>query len=139
VENIAPPLRLVLALRRSIENGDSMVTALRKYLELPGDELTPVVMKCLVQSKLTINESERLSPCRQALVSVIQSGLEGQPVLPAIIRLEQEIIDQCHLEMEKTLGLIPFQLMWPMLLLQFPAYLVLLLGPLVDVMAGGLL
>jgi hypothetical protein len=142
MESIAPPLRLVLSLRRSIENGESMAGALRNYLKLSSDDLTAVVTQRLLQQTFSgssqVPSQPVLSPCREALVAVIQAGLAGQPVLTSIIRLEEEIVQQCRLEMDRTLSLIPFQLMWPILFLQFPAYLILVLGPLLDQLAKGL-
>ncbi|MGE3975696.1 MAG: hypothetical protein AB7F59_14310 [Bdellovibrionales bacterium] len=134
MESLAPPLRLVLAMRRSVESGESVASATRKYLQLPADELTPFVTQCLLHKKV----DGSLSPCREAVLTVMQSGLDGQPILPALMRLEQEIIEQCQLEMQTTLDRIPFQLLWPMLLLQFPAYLLLLIGPLMEALLGGL-
>ena len=104
-----------------------MSMALKKYLDQSNDELAPAVTKLLLSQAVHAS-----SPCREALFSVIQSGLAGQSVHTALIRLEQEILSLCYIEMDKTLQKIPFQLMWPMLFMQFPAYLILLLGPLLD-------
>lgn len=140
MENIAPPLRLVMSLRRSIENGDSMASALRKYLGQSEDDLTSEITKLLLQQPLTSEDREKhsFSPCREALFTVIQSGLAGQSVFAPLVQLEKEILALSYIDIEKTIQKIPLQLIWPVLFMQFPAYLMLLLGPLLDYLTRNL-
>ncbi|MEN0059151.1 MAG: hypothetical protein AAGB31_09985, partial [Bdellovibrio sp.] len=47
-------------------------------------------------------------------------------------RLEEEIIEACREEMAERLAQLPFILLVPLLLFQFPAFLLLLFGPLLN-------
>lgn len=53
----------------------------------------------------------------------------GQPVLDHLAALEDEITKAADAELDIHISTLPFKMLIPLLLFQFPAYLVLLLGP----------
>jgi hypothetical protein len=51
------------------------------------------------------------------------------PILAHLIELENEVVRSCESELEEQIQKLPIKLMLPVLFLMFPAYLILLLGP----------
>ena len=69
------------------------------------------------------------SPYRRALLELFERGWEGEPVLEALEEIGEEIQSAAGTELDEFVASLPFRAMLPLLLLQFPAYLILLLGP----------
>lgn len=66
---------------------------------------------------------------QQALADIILRGRAGQPTQETLLMLCSEIERATEDALESHLGTLPFKLLVPLLLLQFPALLILLLGP----------
>jgi hypothetical protein len=60
----------------------------------------------------------------------VERGCNGQPVIEYLEGLEKEIDFASHAELDLHISTLQFKALIPLLLFQFPAYLVLLLGPL---------
>jgi hypothetical protein len=65
-------------------------------------------------------------------------GVRGESVLPRLREMEIEIRRQCDHEMDVFISRLPLFMLGPVLLLLFPAFLILLLGPLLDQFLKGL-
>ncbi len=132
MEGVAPPLRCVLKLRLRIESGDSMRLALRSYLEDCDDEFARRVRRWCIRV-----ESEGASfdpawfptPLQRAVGWVCYQGLKGEPVLTRLSELEDELIYASHIELERFLQVLPVRALLPVMLLQMPALMILVLGP----------
>jgi hypothetical protein len=72
------------------------------------------------------------SPQRRALVDLIATALSGQPILTHLEELKLELVNAIDLEIRGHIELLPIKMLVPLLLLQFPAFLVLLFGPLLS-------
>lgn len=134
MENLAPPLLLVVILRREIERGRSIREALRRYLNETDDEFSKIVAVWQVRMEqgLDFNYAGVSSTARRGLLMLLARGLRGEPILQHLLRLEGEIVESCQDEIQSTLQKLPFILMLPLLLLQFPAFLILLFGPFLE-------
>jgi hypothetical protein len=66
---------------------------------------------------------------QKAFAHLIECGCAGQPTLEYLQQLESEIESAAQAELELFVATLPFKVLIPMLLFQFPAYLLLLLGP----------
>ena len=73
-----------------------------------------------------------LSPCRRTLLILLEKGLNGMPILSHLEDLEAEIIHSCEAEIEEHIQKLPLLLMIPIFFFLFPAYLILLFGPLLQ-------
>lgn len=140
MEGLAPPLRLLLAVREGIERGASIRTCLMEFVERDRSLLSRFLSRWLVERELgrRLSPDERLSPSERHLLYILERGLEGEPVLPAVIELEAETIERCEFQIEEFIEALPLKSLIPLLLFIFPAYLILLLGPLVEALARGL-
>ena len=66
---------------------------------------------------------------RQALLHVLEQGLRGGSIYSTMQELESEWEKTLHDDIERHLQKLPVLVLMPLVLLQFPAFLILLLGP----------
>lgn len=132
--SIAPPLKAALELRLQIENGISVAESIRNFSRKHIDdsfakELGHWLFLKETGQKQEIKSVEKLY--RQSLLDILSRGLEGEPILENLKDLEQDLCIAADEDLEKYLQKLPFISLIPLLLFQFPAFIFLLLGPLV--------
>lgn len=134
METIAPPLYVVLHLQLEMANGYSFRESLRRLLSFNDhDDFVALLREWSVRK--SHNQSTQMlarrlsSPYRRALLDLFERGWIGEPILEPLQSLEAEIRTACESELDQFISTLPFRAMIPLLLLQFPAYLLLLLGP----------
>lgn len=134
MEGLAPPLALLSRVKRSIEKGESIKLGLMDYLKNTNDEFSNFVTQWLANIQQGQDTKALLRSCssihRRYLLEVLERGLRGESVHSSLLRLEIEIIEACEEEISTKLARLPFIMMVPLLLFQFPAFLALLFGPL---------
>lgn len=142
METLAPSLRLAQHVRYAIESGDSVRQGLRDYLALPADSFTRDVVAWmhLVDRGCSTKEflQKMKSPARRHLLSLIERGLAGEPLLAALSAMDEELQEQSLLQIEGFLGQLPFRMLLPLLFFIFPAFVTLLLGPLLLKIVEGM-
>lgn len=136
MEGLAPPLRLLFAVKRGLEKGQSVRVALNSYLLGDKDDFYPLVIQWLGLMQQGQSARKLLlsvkSLHRQVLLELLERGLAGEAIYQHLLQLEIEIIEACQDEMNDKLARLPFILLIPLLLFQFPAFLMLLFGPLLQ-------
>ncbi len=137
MEDIAPPLKFILCLRLNMENGQSVATSVRLFCE----EFPENPFSVLLEHWHLIRNSSISSPhkpvtalkewtsWRQIVLDMLHLGLQGHPILEEVKKMETELLQACNEQIEKELQTLPFVAMIPIMLCQFPAYLILLFGP----------
>ncbi|MGZ3774902.1 MAG: hypothetical protein ACXVCY_01075 [Pseudobdellovibrionaceae bacterium] len=136
MEGIAPPLELLNHVKRSIEKGQSVKQGVLSYIKNGNGEFVAVVTQWLGHlqqghdTKTCIQEVESIY--RRTLLHVLERGLRGESIHTVLLQLEGEIIEACHDELTNKISQLPFLLLVPLLLFQFPAFLMLLFGPLLQ-------
>ena len=141
MESVAPPLELVMALKSSLESGDSLRVGLVQYLRRSKSLFAEDVARWLVTfdrgGDIEGILSEIQSPYRRAILRICGQGLRGQSVLPSLKEIEEELKDATERELQSFISMLPIKLLLPLLLFQFPAYMILLLGPLLRRFLGS--
>lgn len=136
MEGVAPPLELLLAVKRTLEKGQPTKAGIHLYLKRHENEFVAVVAQWLAllqQGKETQPLITGLSSQhRQVLLQLLERGLRGEAIYNVLLTLEEEILEACHEELTNKLARLPFILLVPLLLFQFPAFLMLLFGPLLQ-------
>lgn len=136
MEGLAPPLELLIAVRRAIEEGQSIKQGISRYIQSSEDEFSLFVTRWLNQVGQGRDVKDLLqvlsSPYRRALLLTLHRGLMGEPIYPILCLMEQELIEACYEEINQNIAKLPFYLMVPLLLFQFPAFLLLLFGPIIQ-------
>lgn len=128
MEDLTPTLLLVLSVRESLERGDSVRTGIAEFIETDRGDLKILLLAKSLESatqalRRPLKETER------AVFAVLQRGLAGESILPNLRDLETELIEKSEDEMEEFTQKLGLRSLIPLLLLVFPGYLLLLLGP----------
>jgi hypothetical protein len=136
MEGMSPNLELLLILKFGLESGESIKSILETYLkgrtgELPRNIVSLMIARQAGQN-LQVISGFGSKMQRQALLSLIQMGLKGETIYPTLCSLETDIRESANLEMERFLALLPTKMLIPLLLFLFPAFLILLFGPIVE-------
>lgn len=143
MEGISPNLKLIMSIRQSLESGDSVRSAIRVYLSKNNDEASYDMSIWLAQIESAqrsnqTNKSEKVvNRTRQDVFQLIFRGLQGQSILPQLILMEEESCEAAKLEIEALSAILPLKALIPLLILQFPALLLLLFGPLLRQMLAS--
>jgi len=134
MENIAPPLYVASHLQLELENGHSFRESLQRLLSLSHDNDFQTLLqewsvrKAHNQSTRSLVKTVK-SPYRRTLLDLFDRAWSGEPILEPLHSLKEEILAATESELDQFIATLPFRAMIPLLLLQFPAYLLLLLGP----------
>ena len=134
MEDISPSLQLLLDVRAALESGYSVRTGIHSYLKINKNSFSNLVSRWLIhldQGQETQSLIMSLHPCRKALLVLLEKGLKGSSILNLLIDLESEIVKNCEEELEEQIQKLPIKLLIPILFFMFPAYLLLMLGPVV--------
>lgn len=126
MEDLTPTLNLILVVREALERGDSLRTALAEFIENDKSDLK---LFLIGQIKPGHKLSRPLKETERNILSVLQRGLEGEPILPILKELEQDLVERSEAEIEEFTQKLTLRSLLPLLLLVFPGYLILLLGP----------
>jgi len=130
MEGISPTLKLAMAVRQSLECGESVRNAVREYLMKNQDNAGRELSAWLAWQGGDQNQRTVRSPQRKVLFDLISRGLGGESILSQLAQLEEELSESAKIELERFSAALPLKALIPLLLLQFPALLILLFGPL---------
>lgn len=136
MEHIAPPLQLILDVKRAIESGNSIRSGVLMFLKTNSSEFSRDVSKWVsfidqgMDTSIVVHRQR--SQYRRSLLELLERAMHGESIHVFLCQLEVEIVDACHDEIARKLSKLPFLLLAPLLLMQFPAFLMLLFGPLLQ-------
>lgn len=134
---VAEPLTFLWNIRFALEKGQSLRIAVQEHLRVakptPFRRQVGQWWQQKEKGESTVKWMHQLdSPYRTALFAVLDRGWSGDPILPSLHELEKEFLQvsdndlACHLQKLPVLGLLP------LLLFQFPSFMALLVGPLLQ-------
>lgn len=133
MENLTPPLlHAIREVRWAMQTGKAIKEAVQMYLSGAQNDLAAQLREFWVR-KWQSGAREPFTFAnhyRQAFWDLIERGCAGQPVMEGLTALESEVERAAQAEVDAHLAALPFKVLFPLLLFQFPAYLILLLGPL---------
>ncbi|MGE0527275.1 MAG: hypothetical protein AB7G93_22230 [Bdellovibrionales bacterium] len=135
MDALTPPL--LTAIRETrwlVSSGRSMRESFRMYLDSTNDSLAAHLRQRWILKWQTPHHSTSLTPFPSHYQSVfweiVERGCAGQPVLESLVALEEEVELAAQAELDHHLATLPFKALIPLMTLQFPAFLLVLLGPL---------
>lgn len=142
MEALAPPLNCVLQIIISLEGGMGNKAALLHYIQRNQDSFSKEVAEWLhlrEQGGAFKEYRDAMdSIYRKTLLSIFNMGLEGHPILNSLKDVEVELIKVGRSEMDEYIRKLPIISLFPLLFLQFPALLILILYPLLNELIQGL-
>ncbi len=129
---LAPPLRALLSIQLNIQNGLSVHSAIRAYLQdfpdCPFARQVGLWLFCMQTGKPFTEKVETIH--RKMLLDILNRGLKGQPILFILKEFEEELKQVAMQDLEEQIQKLPFLSLIPLFLFQVPAFFLLLLAPL---------
>ncbi len=132
--SLAPPLKAVLEIRLEIENGLSVTESIRSFSKKNPDNFFAQELGHWLFKRETgqIWSSKFFkTPYRKYFIDILDRGLKGEPILERLQNLEKDLTIAAEEDLEKHLQKLPFLSLIPLMLFEFPAFILLLLGPLI--------
>jgi hypothetical protein len=133
MEPLADPYRCLIEIRCAMENGIGLRTAIRGFIQQDRSEFAAQLAAWFVRVEQGnvrhVPDTLKKNGHRMALLSVLSAGLTGEAIFDRLIELENEMHQASLDEIEEKLRTLPLKSLLPLLLLQFPAFLLLLFGP----------
>ncbi len=136
MEGLAPPLKCLIDVQAAIANGETARVGVKRYLASgPTDAAFATSLRSFLfafeQGQDWRTELKQLkSPYRRALIEIIAFGLSGQSISSPLQTLRDEMQMAAEAEIQQHIEMLPLKMLIPLLLFQFPAFLLLLFGPL---------
>lgn len=142
MEGLAPSLAYCLELELFLESGHSVRSAMMKL----SHESTLPLFNQAIELLATFDRGHDVtsitqgvrSPFDRALLEVLVRGLRGEPILAAIRILREEIERASTIELDHYMAKLPMLALVPLLLFLLPSFLILLFGPLFQLMSQGI-
>lgn len=137
MENIAPPLILLWDVRRSLEKGHSVSTGIKSFLirRKSGNFHDQIENWWAAQNNPQILYNKcGMNYKRQFLLETLELGLKGHAILQTLQSIETELILSCEDEIQRHVTLLPLISLIPMMLLVFPAVMIVLVSPLIKLL-----
>jgi len=131
--DLAPPLKAVLGIRLLIENGNSVSQSIKLYGEANHDDWFAKELGVWLYTQSTGRKysSKTFNTFyRKRLLEILNSGLKGEPILKALIILEEDLVFISQEFLEQHIQKLPLMALLPLMLFQFPSFFLLLIGPL---------
>lgn len=138
MDGLNPPLKCLIEIQSSLQNGETARAGAQRYLQRAStdDPFATTVRRFLFSwdqgQDWRRHVAELGSPHRRALIELLATAMSGQPILAHLEELRAEITSAASAEISRHLELLPLKMLIPLLLLQFPAFLILLFGPLLS-------
>ena len=136
MDEIPPPLKCILYIEQALSEGQSVQTGLKKYIKAEKSstdqnhfayEIQELLQNFLINKRPSTLRSKTIY--RSALKDLLWSELKGQSIYQELQNLKEEINQAAIADMKAFVDSIPLKSTIPLLCLQFPAFLMLLMGP----------
>ncbi len=132
-------LFLLWDVKRAIETQKSLQVGLKNY-EKRGlkDAFTQKFQTIIALSPLEgqkILQTSTLTIYQKNLITLIMQGIGGYGIYQSLIRLEKELLTICEDDIEKHTQMLPLVLQIPLLGLIFPALMMILLIPVINMLS----
>lgn len=134
MEDVAPLLKLVWLFKQELEKGRSTKNALQSVFEA-GVEPREVSLFLIELSKPRVSEdfyASLNSQIRKSFYKLLEKGSRGEPMTEKLGELEAEIIVLCEEQIDDHIQKLPYLMVFPIFILQVPAFLLLLFGPILN-------
>lgn len=136
MESIAPPLELLWSVKSSLEAGETLRKGISNFILNHKSSFSEQTQHWLNYLNQGLSSDSLLSKessiYRVQLFLLLEQGLRGSPIYSKLLDFELELIRACENEIQEHLDSLHFKILIPILIFQFPAFLLLLFGPLLN-------
>jgi len=131
---IPTQIRVLQEIIYLLESGNSVRESILIVMDqFDRDEFIDLMQLWMKQKEVGLNEFTisglTSSSINRKIFSLLDRGLNGESILKYLKTLELEAREQVQIERDKSLAKLPIKLLVPLILLIFPAYLIVLLVP----------
>lgn len=134
MDDLAQPYVFVETLRYCLESGESLMAIIKRYTKETHGEFSLTVAEWFERSQLeryVAGDFQKTLPLyRKSIFDLLDLARSGASIIEPLKSMEKELVQICEHDLNRHVDKLPFKLMIPMLLLQFPAVMMLLIGPL---------
>ena len=124
----------------ALESGEALLPTLKRLsAEMPSSVRRPLLKLIYASESQGVRapldcelSGELKSDLGRAVFSLITHGLRGEPVVSRLKELEDEIIRASMDAVDLFVQTLPIKALLPVFFLQFPAFLLILLGPILN-------
>jgi hypothetical protein len=142
MEGLDPTLLICLEARFAIESGES----LRSFLREKAADPSFLLRRDLLILLHNVENGQSLANMTFAtqnqytlsLFQLLAMGMYGEPIVARLRELEVEIRLSCDEQIDLYISALPLKGLVPLLFLQFPAFLLLLFGPILNEFLRGM-
>lgn len=135
-----PVMKCVLWIEEGIARGESVRDLLLSWYQTESNfskdagfnhEILRFLRRIEVSdaSEMGSHEETYRTLYRESFFSILAAGVQGHSILPRLRDLRLEVEAQLELDMKAHVESLPLKTLIPLLLCMFPAFLILLLGP----------
>lgn len=136
--HIVPSISFIQDLKTNIEQGVSLQQSIQQLVNKPENTFTlKISLWFSYFQKSDRNPVVFPTQYQKSLVEILEQGLNGAPVYEHLGMLEQEMCREFERQWKSYLESLPLKLSLPLLLFFFPAYVILLFGPLLVQFLSG--
>lgn len=134
MDHLASPYMFVENLRYSLESGESLMVVIKRYIKTKRDPFALTLEEWAIVAQMERYQpgqfQKSLPLYRKTIFDLLDLARSGVSIIDPLKAMEKEMIQICEHDLGRHLDKLPFKLMLPMLFMQFPAVLMLIIGPL---------
>ena len=131
MEHIVPSIQFIKNLRSELQKGRSVKDSVEACVMEESDEFHSKMQIWFLADRHQLRaELTWTSHYQMNLLEILENGLLGAPIFENLESLQEEMEKEFERQWKAYLESLPAKLSLPLLLLFFPAYLILLFGPL---------
>lgn len=136
MENLAPPLELVIEIKYQLEKGTSLKNAILNYILQDEEDPWRVQLSCWLKnfekSRTFLEFETKMTLQRKFCLQILFRGLQGESIHAQLCTFEEELFRSATNEVNEFVATLPIKSLVPLLLFQFPALILMMIGPLLS-------
>ena len=136
MEGLSPLLGSILEVEYALKSGRSVRVGIESYVGSTKNDWSTFLKAWLPQfergEEICEIEGRLNSSHRRVFLSLVKAGLRGQSVAKELSELKSEALASTEREIEHFIRTLPFKLLVPLLFFMFPAFMMLLMGPILE-------
>lgn len=137
MEDVAPILKVVFEIEISLQSGDS-IRNVAKRTDIRSCEFSKRFVQWVNRFEQTgvSTIDVRRSRFERAFFRLMADSMEGRSIAAELAALKEEIVLESTAQITAFIETLPYKLMIPVLLLLFPALMMIVLGPVIQKIIG---
>ena len=138
--HLVPSIDFLKKIKHKLQQGNSVSQSIELSLNHLSDPFTAKVkIWWLAHQSNQQVEVKFKTHYQRTMISIFEEGIAGTPIYESLDYLEVEMLEEFERQWKLYLERLPSLLSLPLLFLFFPAYIILLFGPLLNQFLNGVI